>query len=323
MTTDDREFDLVLRHWLEDGGAGLSDRVFTAVMADLSAVPQRRLPGFVRRWRARPATSRFAVVATVSIAIVALAGFGLILTRPGPTIGPAIPTPPANPSPSAASSAGPSPTDAPSERPSAAGRGTWGAIDGLRITFDLPSGWSQPGGSGSSDRYPTPHAQGPAPGVAVNFYDEVETVWQNPCRRVSVTSLVPPEARSGYLASGGTGTTPADLAAKLRSAAGYSATDPVDITLAGFHGKRLELRIPDSLADCDFPSGLALWVGRPMGSGSAGQRDRLWILDVAGKRVVIEAVSFPATSAEDLAAQQRLIDSIQIDRVETVANPVP
>ena len=56
-----------------------------------------------------------------------------------------------------------------------------------------------------------------------------------------------------------------------------------------------------------------MWIGDSTGYASPGQRDTLWILDVDGKRVVIEAVSFPGTSAEDLAAQQQLIDSIRIE----------
>ena len=157
---------------------------------------------------------------------------------------PADPTPPASPS----------------------GRtGTWEAIDGLTITFDLPAGWSQPGGTGSSDNYPTPHVEGPDPGVAVNFYDDVETVFQNPCR--SLDRL-----------SGSTGSTPADLAAKLRSASGYSATEPVDVTLVGFRGKRLTLEIPESLIGCDPPgmnvSGSAQAPPRPASCcGSAARRD--------------------------------------------------
>ena len=117
-------------------------------------------------------------------------------------------------------------------------------------------------------------------------------------------------------ASGGTGATPADLAAKLRSATGYSASEPLDGILAGFHGKRLMLQIPDSLDDCHQTNGLPLWIGRPTGFGSPSQRSTLWILDVEGKRVMIEAVSFPGTSAEDLAAQQQLIDSIRIELVK-------
>ena len=205
-------------------------------------------------------------------------------------------------SPSDGSSPSPS-KEAPSDDPSATSRGRWEAIDGLRITFDLPAGWSQPGGTGSSDVYPTPHVSGQKSDLAVNFYDDIETVLQDPCP-------------SPYRQGGGTGTTPAHLAARLRSATGYSATEPFDDTLAGYQGKRLTLQIPDSLDDCHYPPGLLLWIGRPTGFGSPSQRSTLWILDVDGKRVMIEAVSFPGTSPEDLAAQQQLIDSIRIEQVK-------
>ena len=78
-----------------------------------------------------------------------------------------------------------------------------------------------------------PHADGRYPDVAVNFYGDVELVWQHPCRY------------STQMNGGETGTTPADLAAKFRSVTEYPTTEPVDVTLAGFHGKRLTLQIPD------------------------------------------------------------------------------
>ena len=204
--------------------------------------------------------------------------------------------------------------DAPaSPSPSDGGKGTWDAIDGLQITFDLPPGWSQPGGTGSTDRYPTPHVQGRDPGVAVNFYDEIDRVMPRPPAGPGVG----PQDPGCRLPVGGTddaGTTPADLAAKLQSDPHIAATKPVDVTLSGFNGKRLDVEIPDTLSDCYLSPGLPLWIGRPTGFAEPRQRDTVWILDVGGKRVLIEAVSFPGTSAEDLAAQQRLIDSIRIER---------
>ena len=206
----------------------------------------------------------------------------------------------------AAHPASPSPSDK-------AGRGSWEAIDGLQITFDLPPGWSQPGGTGSTDRYPTPHVQGRNPGVAVNFYDEIDRVMPRPPAEPGVGPQ-DPGCRLPYGGNDDAGTTPADLAAKLQSDPHIAATKPVDVTLSGFNGKRLELQIPDPIVpDCYLSPGLPLWIGRPTGFAEAGQRDTVWILDVRGKRVLIEAVSFPGTSAEDLAAQQRLIDSIRID----------
>ena len=147
--------------------------------------------------------------------------------------------------------------------------------------------------------------------MAVNFYDEIDRAMPRP---PAGPGLGPqdPGCRLPYGSNDDAGTTPADLAAKLQSDPHIAATRPVDVTLAGFKGKRLELQIPDKVSDCFLSPGLPLWIGRPTGFAEAGQRDTVWILDVRGKRVLIEAVSFPGTSAEDLTAQQRLIESIRI-----------
>ncbi len=39
----------------------------------------------------------------------------------------------------------------------------------------------------------------------------------------------------------------------------------------------------------------------------------LWILDVNGQRLVISSETFPASSAQDQAEAQSIIDSIRID----------
>ena len=266
MTTD-REFETLVHSWLKEGGDALSERVAAGVMADLATTAQRRRtradqplalasrsdpvrPRLERRRdRRRRRRRRHPPRPTRTERGADRAD------APEPSPSPSEPQIGSEPDPS---------KEAPSDNPSATSRGHWEAIDGLRITFDLPAGWSQPGGTGSSDVYPTPHVSGQKSDLAVNFYDDFETVLQDPCP-------------SPYRQGGGTGTTPADLAARLRSATGYSATEPFDDTLAGYQGKRLTLQIPDSLDDCHYPPGLLLWIGRPTGFGSPSQRSTLWI----------------------------------------------
>lgn len=43
------------------------------------------------------------------------------------------------------------------------------------------------------------------------------------------------------------------------------------------------------------------------------EHDRLWILDVDGVRLVIDAFSFPGASAADHAEIQEIVDSIRIE----------
>ena len=44
-----------------------------------------------------------------------------------------------------------------------------------------------------------------------------------------------------------------------------------------------------------------------------GQRQDLWILDVAGTRLVIDAATFPETSAGDRAEMQAIVDTLLVE----------
>jgi hypothetical protein len=55
-------------------------------------------------------------------------------------------------------------------------------------------------------------------------------------------------------------------------------------------------------------------AGAPDIYGSAPRQTfDLYIIDVAGERLVIDAFHDPGTSATDLVAQQAVLDSIQLD----------
>ena len=123
-----------------------------------------------------------------------------------------------------------------------------------------------------------------------------------------------------------------------------TATKPTTVTLAGLDARYVEVRTPSDLdiARCDYgryrlwadPSGGARYVQGP------AQLDRLWIADVGvepgdreapgggrsrmpaadgstdevpGGLLVIDAASLPASSQEDLAELQAIVDSIEIE----------
>lgn len=104
-----------------------------------------------------------------------------------------------------------------------------------------------------------------------------------------------------------------DLVAGLRSLPGLAFTEPVDTTLDGWHGKRLELTPP---AACGTA---ALWLTPPGGGESwdvharEGWHTTLRILDVDGLRfVVIAAYELDAPADVQLELQQ-MVDSIDIE----------
>ena len=108
------------------------------------------------------------------------------------------------------------------------------------------------------------------------------------------------------------GPTVDDLANAFAAQTAYEASTPVDVTLGGYSGKRVELQLPSDVASCDngefYP-----WVGSIYAQGPDNRWD-VWILDVEGERIVVLGTYFPGTPAEDRAEQQAIIDSIVIER---------
>jgi hypothetical protein len=109
------------------------------------------------------------------------------------------------------------------------------------------------------------------------------------------------------------GPTVDDLANALGEQTAYEATAPTEVTLGGYSGKRMDLQLP---SDVDLTScaagGFFIWDGSMYAQGP-GNRWHLWILDVDGVRVVIMTEDFAATSADDKAELQGIVESIRID----------
>lgn len=123
------------------------------------------------------------------------------------------------------------------------------------------------------------------------------------------------------------GSTVDDLATALADVWGSDSTAPTDVMLDGFAGKQMVLTVPTDIettptatsgflfTDCDAQR-FQSWVSSDGGHRwyqAPGQIARLWILDVDGVRLVIEASYAPETSLEDRAELLHIIDSIQIE----------
>ena len=167
-----------------------------------------------------------------------------------------------------------------------------------RITMDLLDGYAGDEG-GNPVVFGTDEGQGMSAWTVGNVYAE-------PCRWAG-TLLDPPIDPSVD-----------GLVAGLASQKGRHATAPTDVTLDGFTGKYIELTVPAriDLANCDEGE-FRTWVD-PMGGArnlEAGQRDLLWIVDVDGTRLVIDAALGPDTTQQDRADRIRMVESIRIEPV--------
>jgi hypothetical protein len=99
MTTD-RDFDRLARAWLDLGPDEAPERVVAAVLQAAETTPQVRRPSRWPTWRSHPMNRL--TIAAVAVALVAVIGGGIMLTRgTSPSVG----GPVASPSPSPAASA--------------------------------------------------------------------------------------------------------------------------------------------------------------------------------------------------------------------------
>ncbi len=164
-----------------------------------------------------------------------------------------------------------------------------------RITMDVPGGW---GGSGDG------HVISKGPGQGISTW-VVRNVYANPC------------AWTGTLLDPPAGSSVDGLVAALAAQKARHASTPTHVTVDGFTGTYMELTTPAGidLADCDGGE-FRSWVDR---GGSRytepGQRDMLWILDIDGVPLVIDAALGEGTTRRDRAERTEIVESTQIEPI--------
>jgi hypothetical protein len=120
-------------------------------------------------------------------------------------------------------------------------------------------------------------------------------------------------------------TTPDEIAAAFAGQAQTEATAPVDVTVGGYAGKAVTLRVPmsyevpgatreEEFGDCDDDAfayyGVASdEISHERNAQGPGQIDELWILDVDGSIVILDAAYSPATPADVVEELRALAES--------------
>ena len=294
MSTD-REVTRIVRSWLEEGVTALPDRVLDAVLDQLPATPQRwswwparRLPQMNTRLRIAAAVAAVVVVALIAINFA---------PKSASVGGPPAAAPP---------TAKPSPTPSPialyvgtNETQASLDPGTYVAPDPfpLRVTFTVPAGWV----GGVAGPYAVFLNQQSGSG-ALNF-TIFNDVYADPCHYKGLLSPLP-------------GPSVDDLASALASLPGLTTATPTVVTLAGYQGKQLTLTAPASFAGCTLSADGAFRIWElPLGATNdltAGERDQVWILNVGGQRLVIDAPQTRGETAADIAEVQGVLDSIHL-----------
>lgn len=292
----DRDVTRIVRSWLEEGVTALPDRVLDAVLDQVPATRQRRAWWPARRLPQMNTSIRVAVAAA-AVVVLALVGFNLMQKTAG------VGGPPPTPAPTATTAPSPSPTPGAlsvTEGGQALKPGTYIAADPflVPVTFTVPAGWE--GNIGGPYAVFLQQASG---GVGSIGFTVNQTVYANPCHYDQGPLNPQP------------GPSVADLASALASMPGLTATTPTDVTLGGYQGKQLTLTAPASFIGCMLsPDGFRVWE-LPLGATNdlnPGQADRVWILDVGGQRLVIDALQTPGQTAATTAEVQGILDSIEI-----------
>ena len=113
------------------------------------------------------------------------------------------------------------------------------------------------------------------------------------------------------------GPTVGELAAVLAARPLRKATAPVAVSLGGYQGKYLEWSVPADINFSDCEGGMfKSWAdaGGDRYQQGPGQVDRLWILNVEGHRLVIDATYLPGATEQDRAELAKIVNSITFRR---------
>lgn len=101
-----------------------------------------------------------------------------------------------------------------------------------------------------------------------------------------------------------------DLAEALAAQKSTDASTPEPVTLAGYRGLYVELASPRDISECDrYPQ---LW-GDPGSRGiySDDQVDLVWILDVDGQRLVVNAAYGPTATTSEIGELTSMVKSLK------------
>ena len=293
MTTEHDARTRTVVSWLREDAHENAERVLLSALNEVDHTQQRR--SWWPAWRF-PDMSNIAKVLVATAAVVAVAAVGINLlpeNQSGTGAVPPAASPSQSPNPSPSPTATPEPTVAFVEhtiRPccteddprygamsfAITAPPSWEPFEGLGVTAN----WDGPGGD---EAY-------------VGLYPG-GNVFSDPC-------LTDAEAAADVTV----GPTVDDLVTALVDHPSLDVTDPVDVTLAGYSGKYLDLTTPDDISECAQyqPMDHHIYAQGP------GQRWHMWILDVDGVRVLVEGNDFASTPPETLAEEQAIIESLVI-----------
>jgi hypothetical protein len=314
MSTD-RDVTAIVRSWLDEGATRLPDRVLDSVLDHVPSTPQRR--GFwpARRFRPMNGSLKVLLAGAAVVAVVAV-GFAMLPrsspetsrgATPSPTIAPtATPIPTATPLPSPTG-----PRSLYRSAPQLLRPGDY-VIDQLydgRITFRMPARWTGlEHAVGNALLVKTLGARpfGTVGNTVLLGIYAVDGVYTDPCH-----DAAPAEPRPANVD---------EVVAALTHAVGVQAGPVTDTTVGGLPAKVFDLNNTINMDDClenpfnqwTFKNG----VGGSGGNGTSSGPDdhqRIWILDVGGTTILVNADEGDLSYPDDIREMLRVVDSLRFE----------
>jgi hypothetical protein len=276
--SDEPLFEPRIADWLEDDPYAAPDQALDIVLAAFPSIKQRRV--WRVPWRVPGMTTPLRLGLTAA-AVGALAIGSLLFVNRGPS-GPGVGAQPT----AVAGSPSPAPLTV---GPLAPGQYVYDG-DGVRVTVSVPAGWE--GGPFGLSKPP-----GELPNGVNMAFRQPTTFYDDPCL---------PDA--GTVPVGGAVD---DLVSYLVGLPNITAEQPMPVTISGFSGKLLRFTIDTTGMDCVMAMyGQETFIR----AAENGQRQSLWILDVAGTRLVIDGATFPETSDANRAELETIVDTLRVEQ---------
>lgn len=185
----------------------------------------------------------------------------------------------------------------------------------VRLTVSLPAGWTKV----TDSTFARSTGSGPA-SASISAWS-VMHVNVFPCRwsaNVFADADLMRSARGQAQALASWWGQDPGMPANSNAAIAPLATKPERTTLAGYPAWHVEVLIPTGLdlAECDGGQ-LVLWhaaTGEARRSHGPGELSSLWVVDVAGEAIVVDASTFPAGASDYAGELEATIASIAIER---------
>jgi len=305
FTTSDRDVNRAIRSWLHADRHEDASRVAGAVLDEIEATPRRRATW----WPARrtPIMNKTITIGLGVAAVVVALFVGIqLLSSPGSNVG----GPGDEPTPSATVEPTPDPTPEPTpvgllregSHMILSGQGDPSENNHPPLTVTIPApGWYGEVSGGiliKNENHEPPDGSG-----MIIFAQREYHVYGDACHWTTTTPETP-------------ATTVDEVVAALSSQESRDASEPLDITLGGYAGKSITLRVPENadFTDCD-PGYSGSWSCggadlAPCGYHSGpGEIDTVYILDLEGVIMAWQTKYYAGTPAEDLAELEAIVQS--------------